>query len=162
MQKNEHTFIHYYELDKIRDSIESLESNLLAYSNYLGTTDPKYFRNFLVSNQALQDKFTLITKKYNSLSTSSLRYKRGLINGLGSVIKSITGNLDHDDAVSYTRAISILQKNQEHLRSSFIRGISLNQHLIQSYNLTISTIVNNQYKIFTQINEVTREINMTN
>jgi hypothetical protein len=162
IQKNEHTFLHYYELDKIRDSIDSFNNNLLAFSNYLRTTDPKYFRNFLVSNEVLGDKFTLIVKKYNSLSASSLRYKRGLINGLGSVIKSITGNLDHDDAVAYTRAISILQKNQERLRSSFTQGISLNTHLIHAYNSTMSTIVNNQYKIYTQINEVAREINMTN
>lgn len=115
-----------------------------------------------MSNQELKNSLDIILIKYNSVSISSSRFKRGLIDGLGSVIKSITGNLDHNDAVKYTKAISILQKNQEHLKNSVTQSITLNKHLLRAHNSTLSVIVNNQYKIHTQINEVTREINMTN
>lgn len=42
----------------------------------------------------------------------NLRLKRGLINGLGSLVKSLSGNLDNDDAIKYDTAISELYDNQ--------------------------------------------------
>lgn len=40
------------------------------------------------------------------------RFRRGLVNPLGSLIKVITGNLDHDDAIKFDRVTSELQHDQ--------------------------------------------------
>lgn len=45
----------------------------------------------------------------------SYRIKRGLLNPLGSLIKIVTGNLDHDDAVRYDKLISELNGKQIHV-----------------------------------------------
>ncbi|XP_045770256.1 uncharacterized protein LOC123870843 [Maniola jurtina] len=50
-------------------------------------------------------------EKYRQLVPQK-RSKRGLINPLGSIIKVITGNLDHDDAVKYDELTSKLNRNQ--------------------------------------------------
>lgn len=164
IQKSEHVFIHYFDLDKIKSSITSLGLHIVAFNDYIKQADPKYFRNFLVSREILLDNIELIKAKYNSLSISEInvRNKRGLINGAGSIIKFITGNLDQEDAIKYTKAISALQKNQESLQSAFSKSITLNKQLLSSVNSMLSTIATNQYRIHTQINEVIREINMTN
>lgn len=38
-----------------------------------------------------------------------IREKRGLINGLGSIVNAITGNLDADDAIKFEQQISSLK-----------------------------------------------------
>lgn len=43
----------------------------------------------------------------------SKRFKRGLIDPLGSLIKVVTGNLDHDDAVRYDNLIVGLKNRQQ-------------------------------------------------
>lgn len=48
----------------------------------------------------------------NSLKPT-YRSKRGLINGLGSIFKSITGNLDNDDYVEINQAIQQLYRVTE-------------------------------------------------
>lgn len=50
-------------------------------------------------------------EKYRQLVPQT-RSKRGILNPLGSIIKVITGNLDHDDAVKYDKLISNLNQNQ--------------------------------------------------
>lgn len=161
-QKTDHVFLHYVELDKIKDSITNVETYLGRYIEYIKSSDPSYFSdtsfltNLLLANilETIHTKFNLLYKRF--------RNKRGLVDGLGAIIKGITGNLDHDDALYYNNAIKILQKNQETLKDKFNSGISLNEHVLQNLNITLSTIVTNEYKIHVKLDEIVREINMTN
>lgn len=61
----------------------------------------------------LDSKITLISNKISMFESS--RSKRGLIDGLGSVIKSISGNLDYTDALKYENAIKTLRTNEHKL-----------------------------------------------
>lgn len=54
------------------------------------------------------------------------RKKRALIDGLGSVIKSISGNLDYTDAIKYNDAIKILQSNQHKLKTEINNKLRIN------------------------------------
>lgn len=65
------------------------------------------------------------------------RVKRGLINGLGSVIKSITGNLDQDD-------LNNIQKDLETLKVAYNKQISVTDESLEEYNKQIKKIVNIQ------------------
>ena len=55
--------------------------------------------------------FDKITNKMVNLFHN--RNKRGLINGLGSIIKSITGNLDSQDAERYDEIFRKIEENQK-------------------------------------------------
>lgn len=59
---------------------------------------------------------------------SEKRQKRGLINPLGSLIKLITGNLDHEDAIKYEKMITNI-KSHENLSERKISSI-LNSSII--------------------------------
>lgn len=74
------------------------------------------------------------------------RQKRGLVNGLGSAIKFITGNLDANDEEKYNRILQHLQTNQEALFQQIDHHYSINNKLTQELNSTIDTI-NSNHKI---------------
>lgn len=57
------------------------------------------------------------------LTFQGKRSKRGL-NGLGSIIKSVSGNLDYTDALKYENVIAILQKNENNLAIEINHQIS--------------------------------------
>lgn len=73
---------------------------------------------------------------------SKKRLKRGLIDPLGSLIKVITGNLDHEDAVHFEKLISDL-KTREQATSNKITIISeMLDHVVNS-----TKIINDNTKI---------------
>lgn len=75
------------------------------------------------------------------------RSKRGLVDGLGSLIKSVTGNLDHSDAERYNNAIKILNNNEHKILSEFNDHISLNKNWMAQQTKLIASIAENQEKI---------------
>lgn len=75
------------------------------------------------------------------------RKKRALIDGLGSVIKSISGNLDYTDAIKYNNAIKVLQNNENKLETEFNNHITLSKEwTIQNSNV-LKNITINQEKL---------------
>lgn len=87
------------------------------------------------------------------------RHKRGLINGLGNIIKAISGNLDADDAMKYDQAISELTNNQKSIVSKLNEEISLTNKIIDDYNQTLSLIKMNQDTISYKLNEINSNLN---
>jgi hypothetical protein len=159
----EHVFLHYYDLSSIRDSISNVESHIGIYLEYIKSADPLYFRDTSVTtNQIFLNDLKSIYGKFNGLSKTHSKQKRGLINGLGTIIKSITGNLDHDDARHFNNAIQTLQKNQDVIGNKLNSGISFNKQMLETFNVTLSTIVSNENKIRVTLNEILRDVNMTN
>lgn len=82
----------------------------------------------------------------------STRNKRGLIDGLGSVIKSISGNLDYTDALKYENAIKTLRNNEQKLESEINNHISLNKGFISQSSKIIDSIVINQNEMKKTLN----------
>lgn len=56
---------------------------------------------FYTKREFISNNIQSLISVYNSLSEK--RFKRGLINELGSLIKRISGNLDNEDAIKYQR-----------------------------------------------------------
>lgn len=75
------------------------------------------------------------------------RFKRGLIDGLGSIIKGISGNLDFTDAIKYDRAIQVLEKNEIKLETEFNSHVTLNKNWISENSKIIKSLVKNQDEI---------------
>lgn len=137
-----HTFLQYVELGNIKENINTVQTQLIDIRNKLD--------NYTYALYEIQ--LTHLTHKLDSalLQLKTLepnRFKRGLINGLGSVIKSITGNLDYADAERYNNAISILQKNQDELVTEHNNYMSLSKAWMKEHTDVISKIVENQQHI---------------
>lgn len=84
----------------------------------------------------------------------SFRKKRALINVLGSIIRTITGNLDQTDALKYETAISQLSKNQQNIKYIMKEQISLTLSAIEKFNKTLSSLSHNQRVLKTRIMQI--------
>lgn len=134
-----HTFLQRIRLDDIEDKISLLRNQLLTYESKLpNNTYSLYELQISYLNSKLESAM------YQLKSLEPSRPKRGLIDGLGSVIKSISGNLDHEDAIRYNEALSTLQTNQNSIVSELNNHISINKEWTTKVSSIISQLVENQ------------------
>lgn len=137
-----HTFLQYIDLNKIEHDIIILKGQLQDFEDRL-TNDT--FALYELQINYLVNKTDKILDHLNSLEPS--RTKRGLLDGLGSIVKSITGNLDYQDAIRYNDAIKILEINQNKLATELNNRVSLNSDWMSEQSHIINQIVDNQNKI---------------
>lgn len=92
-----------------------LNFNIDKFRNFSNLVDKNKPFDYEFKNIQEQVEFLMDSalEKYRQLIPNS-RTKRGLVNPLGSLIKLITGNLDHDDAIKYDQVISELEGKQHH------------------------------------------------
>lgn len=137
-----HSFLQYIELDNIENKALDVKNQLLHFQTKLD--------NDTVAIYSLQINYLLqkIGKVENHLKgLEPNRVKRGLIDGLGSIIKSITGNLDHQDAIRFNDAINNLQNNDNKIISEFNSHISLSKEWMTQHSYVIDQLVKNQQSI---------------
>lgn len=139
-----HSFLQYIDLTNIEDRLDSVDSQLRLFANKLDNDTLKLYE---LQTNYLTTKLTKIRNQLDTLEPNKSRTKRGLIDGLGSVVKSITGNLDHTDAEKYDRALNILESNDDKLMSEFNEHISLNKIWISQHTILLTKIAENQEKI---------------
>ena len=82
------------------------------------------------------------------------RTKRGLINGLGSIFKAISGNLDANDGERYEEMIKNLQENQQKLGEHIVKQNSISFEIINKFNNTIRKISHNEKLLAQKINQI--------
>lgn len=157
VRQSDHVFLHFIDLDIIQNCISELDSQIQTLDALVKELRHDYRFRFTVLHDYTSDRFNSIADKYNSISKH--RIKRALINGLGSIIRSITGNLDQNDAKKYNSAIELLQKNQAEIAHHTNKAITLNNLFLENYNNTISILINNQNKINIKISEIIRQVN---
>lgn len=125
------TVIHKLDIKPIIDSKIRLREQLARlYITHVVPSDVKHIYDRL---NIILDHLDEIC---NHLDIQS-RTKRGLINGLGSIVKAITGNLDNDDLVN-------IQKDLETLKVAYNQQISVTNDSLEDYNKQIAKIVNIQ------------------
>lgn len=137
-----HTFIQYINLNDIEDKVTLVRTQLQSYQYQLVND------TFSLYEFQINYLYNKLDKVLNQLHTfEPNRAKRGLVDGLGSVIKGITGNLDHNDAVKYNEAIKLLQDNQDSMVSDFNSHISLSKEWMVDHNKALIQLIDNQKKI---------------
>lgn len=151
--KYTHTLIHYYDLNPIITEINRLQSqstnlkNLIIEDKYYSIETSNYLKILTFAEEKVENKLLEILPQRQ-------RVKRGLINGLGSIFKSITGNLDATDDERYENLIRELQQNQIKLASNIKNQNSLSIDLIDKFNKTIQQISHNEKLLEMRINQV--------
>lgn len=132
----------YVKLKNITNSvIEQIQHNIHLEEQTKALT---YFLNDLTQQ---------IQKLFNKRNT------RGLVNGLGNIIKSITGNLDQNDAEKYDNLINQLKDNQKILQKQNEQIIKNEKHLTDKFNLKLEQIKVNENKITENLNYIVYILN---
>ena len=80
--------------------------------------------------------------------------KRGLINGIGSIIKSVTGNLDATDQGKYDNALKLIKENENILKDNLNQVIIFNKNILDYFNKQVEKINSNNKIIESKINEM--------
>ncbi|KAJ8974195.1 hypothetical protein NQ317_011340 [Molorchus minor] len=154
-----HTFLHYLDLEPIENEIFAIETQYDQVTKAIndGLSHPYFYalQNF---NSAIRFQINLVKQKLISVNPIS-RPKRGLINGLGAIIKSISGNLDQDDADKFNKAIHTLEKNQNQIVDKVNQQISLSTRIIDNFNETITLVLHNQEVIANGIESIRKDLN---
>lgn len=137
-----HTYLQYIRLDEIKDKISLTFEQLQTCKTRL--INDTYL---LYENQIgyLINKLEKVANQLETLEPS--RIKRGLVDGLGTIIKSISGNLDQSDAINYNNLIKNLQLNQNKIVSELNSHVSLSKDWASRQGNILNTLVENQRRI---------------
>jgi hypothetical protein len=68
------------------------------------------------------------------------RSKRGVLNGLGSIWKTLTGNLDSSDGEYYDQCINKLEKDDREIQNLIKEQIQVTTSTIKNFNYTIQKL----------------------
>lgn len=79
-------------------------------------------------------EITADTKKYE------FRQRRGLFNGVGTVWKTLTGNLDASDGEYFNDCIEKVSRDERHIESLLKNQISVTTSVIKNFNFTIQKL----------------------
>lgn len=144
LQRSEHTFVHYFNLEPLFKEFSNLNqqfSNLKSYlinSSIYNQEMGNYLKMTTFSQKCVLEKIE------NIRFHKSNRTERGLINGLGYVIKGITGNLDASDGTKIYKIINHLQSNEKSIENQLKLQYSLNNQIIKNFNDTVKDIMHNE------------------
>lgn len=141
------------EFDVLSNQYEALQRTL---DNNTGFKTEYFNSQILINN--LQAKIN--TQINQLLPINSLkRHKRGLIDGLGSIVKSLTGNLDQQDALRYDTEINTLKTNQHNIKSATDKQLTLLYDTINNFQELTQNLSHNQQILKDRVNNVIETIN---
>jgi hypothetical protein len=152
-----HTVLQSIDIDNLHDNIDLVRTQLTNASNSLTNSTFNFFK------YQIKYLYSKLNKVSAQLSTfSGKRVRRGLINPLGSVIKSISGNLDYNDAIKYDHAIRMLKNNDVKLSKSFNEHISLCKQWISEQAKILSALSKNQQILSTELSRLKNSTMLSN
>jgi len=99
----------------------------------------------------LQRKINQAKEKIHSL-TPNRREKRGLVDGLGNVIKKVTGNMDAEDASTIDTKFNQIFENEKTINKNLWQQIANNNDIIINFNNISKHFYKEQEKIEEYIN----------
>lgn len=140
--------VHYFDLKQIFNRLNFIDESLDPANS--SETLPLITFQPLIAHQLK----TCYDKLSNLLPETHNRDKRGLIDGLGHVVKLITGNLDSKDAERYDSEIEKLKRNQNKIVSATNKQLTLNLEILKKFNDTLAVLNRNQLEIEKHLNRL--------
>ena len=136
------------EYNKIINHKDEILNHISKHKNFAAELET--YKNILKFNcEQLTDKIKIIT---------SHRSKRGIINGLGTIVKTLTGNLDANDGRRYDELFEKINKNMYTLQTQNLDMVKLNKEMISKFNNQLNNIKHNEEILSTQIIEIKTEM----
>jgi hypothetical protein len=87
------------------------------------------------------------------------RSKRGVLNGLGSIWKTLTGNLDSSDGEYYDQCINKLEKDDREIQNLIKEQIQVTTSTIKNFNYTIQKLQIDEQTFNNDLKIIEDEIN---
>lgn len=153
MQESAFTLIHYYDLNALLFYINQLNSKSDNLTKVI-EGNGEYKNETINHVKILHLIKERVDSKINEILPHPKRIKRGLINGLGSIFKSISGNLDASDGERYDKLINQLQSNQEKLANNIDQQNAISLNIVKQFNETVHKISTNEKMLENKINEI--------
>lgn len=149
MQSSTHIFIHHFQLSNLTNEYYLVSKQFSKLVN-ISNSDTSFYKESSNYIKAINYTKNLINEKINNFNLVK-RTKRGLINGLGSIIKQISGNLDYNDGEHFESLISEIQNTQNDLRKQLNKQYSINSEISLNFNRTVSDLQQNDFLLNTRI-----------
>lgn len=150
---NYHSFLQVIDLKDLQTKLNSISSQLDGIGPELNNKTSSLFEPHI---NYLKNKLVVLSEQLQTFESN--RVKRGLVDGLGSVVKSITGNLDYTDAVHYNNAIKSLQDKENQVITEFNSHVSLTKEWSSQYSKIINNIADNQNRIIYLLDKIRQSI----
>lgn len=152
------TFIQIVDLENVVKQFIDLQSQYHTLKFNLSkdeTYAKEYFNSHNIANN-LENTLINQLEQINPTSTISnyKRDKRGLINGLGSIIKFLTGNLHQQDAEKYDEHINKLYDNQNKIKYLLNNQITILNTSMDTFNELSQNLTHNQIVLKTKILQI--------
>jgi cob(I)alamin adenosyltransferase len=141
--------IHLIETHHYEENLRIIQNNIILVGSSINV-NKEYTYAFKNKIEILEHKAQELEQNINLLKPS--RIKRGVVNGLGSFIKDITGNLDQHDLEEIGNAIHNLHHDQSRLIEQNTAQIAINQGMIDRVNYIQKYINNSNKKISFELN----------
>ena len=163
LENAEHVLVHYYNIETLYEEYDRLVHNqdeyrtLVKRNRKLEEEVDEYLTMFDQTQGRLAIRFQNLVPKL----TNKRRYKRGLINGLGTIIKAVTGNLDDDDRQRYEQILNEIKNKNSDLENQIKHQYSITESMIKSYNKTIANLNFNNNQIKAKMEDLNKLVNPT-
>ena len=138
----------------IQINITSIEKRAKQIKSYIQETEnicqaiPSIHKNMCQSlYQVIQESDKKLNKeivKINTLYQTSKIQKRGLIDGLGTIAKTLIGTMDANDEKIIKEQLAQIQNDQQTIRHAFKNQIKILEETIGHIDNTEKTIENNE------------------
>lgn len=161
LQQSEHTLVHYFELSQINSKIQNLNDHYQNLQQMINKND-KVNNEINNYDRIFRHFYSTVRDKLNNIyPNGQIRSKRGLIDGLGSAIKFITGNMDANDAARINKIVQNLEKGHDKLQQQIDNQYSISNNILAQFNATIKNVHFNEVLLKTKIMKMNEEIQNT-
>ena len=133
----QHRLFHIIDLKEYEPILKKLFTNINGL---------RHFKNFTDMASLLEQKYSNTETLFSNLYPRS-RVRRGLLNFIGSGIKQITGNMDHEDFIIISHTLHNLQKNSRMLINENNEQSKINLKLQNRLNDVINELNKQQIQI---------------
>lgn len=135
----------YLNLDVFEGKIKLLENNIRKTKEICAHNSISSLSLCNTSLVVIEKLFPLIQEKDQILRdlSNNKRDKRGLINGIGTIFKSLFGTLDQDDADYYNTVINKVESSDQHLVSLLKEQVQIVHSTIRNFNTSITNVERN-------------------
>lgn len=165
IQESSITIMHFFDLSPLINEttiigkhLENLKFSVKKYA----ASHKNDLLNFEMTTTSLLR--TVKTKLENLLPsmTKVPRTRRGLINGLGSVFKAVSGNLDASDGERYDKALDSLRSNQNEILNHVKEQICMNVDMVTNFENITRAIKHNEVLMQARITKISDFVNRVN
>lgn len=146
-------YIYYsYNLTNILTEYHNLKKQKESLQSILEQGTIKTLKELETHQNILNFNFNRLMNKINIIFNH--RNKRGAINGLGSIIKVISGNLDAADGERYEKLFKQIKQNENKLQNQNLENIRINKELTINFNKQLQNIKFNELNLKSKIEQI--------